>query len=691
MGLLLASLFALYAIGSTAVLAYLWRRLERLNGELEQLRASAGVRAPAQMLRRAQPGSVVPISDEAFERAPHDDGPIARAARTWRFGAADTPQSVFARVAPSAETLRGLVLGVLATAPALAFFFRADAPTIVASGLAVATAMMVIALRPVWSVAAWASVFTAGAWASLGFALGAAHADPASYALCLAAAAAAGLVHARLRGATPGATLALTMSAAALALASQTGMIGPAGGAFGLIVALAAIVGATSLRLEAMHLAAFGAAVIGLFVLSGQSSAAVWFTPVTTWFGSLFLAIAAVRVPQLGSRAVALAGTGAFGALGAILALNSAQHGLANPLAAAGALIALATALGAVIAASALRRGRGLQAMRFSLWLLALAAFMAVVAATVLALPAPLAAPALAFVALALTALDARFPEGTWRLISGAAALLAAPFAIVAAQMMLAEASGWPAWLLIGSGLCAPAAFLGAAAFIAFRNGAQKLAAMFEILVIGLGASAASLFVRLLFAEGALRLEPVGFVETGVHSALWLLIAILIGARAHLGAASLRVAAINLLMLAALGVMTAASLLWTTDYWSARAGVGPAVLTRETFGFLIPALLFGAHWVFWRARADHLQTRLVFGAAALLLAAFVTVEAMRAPGLPDWGRAIAGAASFALALGLNFAPGITNTESAPPRRYLQKNLHRNRRGQQRRKTRERIR
>jgi hypothetical protein len=690
MGLLLATLFALYAIGSSAALTLLWRRLDKVSSELAKLRRSVGARAPTQVLRRAQPGTVVPISDDAFEPAEHGEDPIARAARTWRFGA-ETPQSALARLSPSAETLRGLVLGLLATAPALAFLFRADAPAIVASGLAVATAMMVIALRPVWSVAAWASVFTAGGWASLGFALGAAHADAASYALCVAAAAAAGLVHARLRGATPGATMALTMGAAALALASQTGMIGPAGGAFGAIVALAAIVGATSLRLEAIHLAAFGAAVIGLFVLSGQSSAAVWFTPATTWAGALFLAIAAVRVPQLGSRGVALAGTGAFGALGAIMALNSAQHGLANPQAAAAALIALAAVLAAVIAASASRRDRGLKALRFSLWLLALAAFIAVVAAAVLALPAPLAAPTLALVALGLAALDARFPEGTWRAIAAASALLVAPFAILSAQMLLSEAPGWPAWLLIAAGLSAPAALLGTTALIASRHEAPKLAALLELLVIGLAVSAAGLIVRLVFAEGALRLEPVGFVEAGVHSALWLLIAILIGSRAHLGASTMRVAAINLLMLAALATMATASLLWATDYWSARTGVGPPILGRETLGFLIPALLFAAHWVFWRARADDLQTRLVFGAGALLLAAFVTVEALRAQGLPDWARAIAGAASFALALGLNFAPGVTNTEVSPPRRDLNKDLHRDRRRQHRRKTRQRVR
>lgn len=691
MGLLLTILFAIYAIGSGAALIYLWRRLDRVSGELAQLRRAAGVRTPARVMRRARSGAVVPVEDEVpAPTQPDDEGPLERAARTWKLQDAETTgaELPLARVALSPTTLRGLVLGVMATAPAFGFAFRADAPVIVASGLAVAAAMMVIALRPIWAVAAWAAVFTAGAWASLGFALGAAHADTMSYSLCVAFAGAAGLVHAHLRRATPGATMALTMSAAVLALASQTGMIGPAGAAFGAIVALAAIVGAMSLRLEAMHLAAFGAAVIGLFVLSGQPSAAIWFTPVTSWAGALFLAIAAIRVPHLGARGVAIAGTGAFGALGAILALNGAQHGLAHPYAAAGALVALTAALGAVIAAAATRRGRGLHALRFSLWMLAAAGFIAIVAAVVLALAAPLAAFAFSAVALGLVALNARFPEGTWRAFAGAAALGAAPFAIATAQMVLSEAHTNPAWMLVALGLCLPAGLLGVAARFAQKHGAPKLAALFEVLVIALAVTAANLFVRLIFSEGVVRLQPVGFVETGVHSAIWLLAALIIGSRAHLGAAPMRIAATNLLMLAALGVMATASILWTTDYWAARAGAGPEFLQRDTFGFLIPAALFFAHWVFWRARSDDLQTRLVFAASLLLLAAFTTVEALRAESFPDWARALTGALSFAMALGLNFAPGVINADGPPQGRQLHKDLHGNGRRHHRRKARQ---
>jgi hypothetical protein len=49
--------------------------------------------------------------------------------------------------------------------------------------------MMAIAHRPMWRAAAWAAVATSGAWALIGFALGSAHSDPASYSICAALAA----------------------------------------------------------------------------------------------------------------------------------------------------------------------------------------------------------------------------------------------------------------------------------------------------------------------------------------------------------------------------------------------------------------------------------------------------------------------------------------------------------------------
>ena len=52
---------------------------------------------------------------------------------------------------------------------------------------------------------------------------------------------------------------------------------------------------------------AFAAALAGLFVLSGQASAAIWFTPAAAWAGAVFFGVAAVQTPRLGSRGVAVA------------------------------------------------------------------------------------------------------------------------------------------------------------------------------------------------------------------------------------------------------------------------------------------------------------------------------------------------------------------------------------------------
>jgi hypothetical protein len=684
MGLIL--LLALQTVLALAGFVYLWRRIDRMSGEIAQLRRALGAARPAaRRTRRAQAGEVTPIGDDAeFELADATplvaDAPLDRAARAWGLQSEGVAQPL-KNLALAPETLRGLVLALMATAPAFAFFFGADASLIVASGLTMAAAMMLVALRPMWRAAAWAAVLTAGAWALLGFALGAAHADAMGYSVCVAIAGAAGLAHAHLQRATPGATMALTMSAAALALASQTGMVGPAGAAFGAIVALAAMIGAMSLRLEAMHLAAFGAAVIGLFVLSGQDSAAIWFTPAAAWAGALFLGIAVVRVPQLGARGLALAGTGAFGPFGAIAALHAAEHGLAAPAHAATAFLALAAALAGIIAATALRRARGLAALRFTLWMLMLGAFVAAACAIVIGLPAALVSAAFAAVALGLAALNLRLPDAAWRTFAVTAGLFALAFAAVSARLLLSESGSWAAWAIVLAAFVLPSALAGAAAFIATRSKATATAGLFEAIAIVLAVAAANLILRLAFSGGATLLQPIGFVEASAHCAIWLIAALVIGSRADAGAKAVRLAAVNTLGILALAGMALASALWMTPYWTVR-GADAAPLSRETLGFLMPGMLFWAHWVFWRARGADLQTRLALGAGALLLAAFLTLEAMRAEALPEWAAAMAGAISFALALGINFARGVTNLD-APRRSHLEEDLKRNRRRQQR--------
>jgi hypothetical protein len=632
--------FALHVVLSIAGFALLWRRIESLEAELSAFRAGSSEARPEHALVRAARA----WGERAEAVAGHLRGPTL-----------------------SPETGRGLVLALMATSPAIAFFFNADHAAIVASGLAIAAAMMIIALRPIWRAAAWAAVLTASAWALVGFALGAAQADPASYSIFVAFAAITGIVHAHLRRAAPGATMALAMAAAALALASQTGMVGAPGVAFGVIAAVAAIIGAMSLRLEAMHLAAFAAAVIGLFVLSGQPSAAIWFTPAAAWAGALFLAIAAVRVPQLGPRGVALAGTGAFAPLGAIAALNAAQHGLANPLAAAGAFLGLALLLAGVVTQAALRVGRGLEGLRATLWVLVVGAFIAVSAAIALALPVQLAAPASAALALGLVALDERLRNDVWRIFAIFAGLSALVFAGLAARAVLSETATWSPWLAIATGVAATAALAGSAAFVLTRNWFARTAAFFELIAMGLAVAAASLWVRVAFADGAPVLRPVTFVEAGTHAAIWLAAALIIGWRAKLGAESAREFAMRALGVSALAVLTISAGV------HAAALVQPLdtdVLARASVGFALPATLFWGHWAFWRARRDEGEARLALCAAAVATATFLIIEAAHADSWPAWARAAAIALSIGAAIGVNFAPGVTRP--APPVRLPEK-------------------
>jgi len=105
----------------------------------------------------------------------------------------------------------------------------------------------------------------------------------------------------------------------------------------------------------------------------------------------------------------------------------------------------------------------------------------------------------------------------------------------------------------------------------------------------------------------------------------------------------------------------------------------PSPLSYAPLGFLAPAVLFWAHWVFWRARGAEVRTRVVFAAGAAMTAAFVALEVLRSEGMPSWASALIAAVAFALAIIINFAPGVVG--SGPRRSYSEENFHRNRRRQ----------
>lgn len=666
-------LLALQVAATGLGFAYLWRRQRTLLDELTRLRGEVAAHAAERTVqRRRTRGAVAAVDDVQII-------PLA--------GVADSGGARFAddawvenTIYEHRDALRGLVLGLIAVAPALTWLIGVSA--VAALGLGVALTLTLMGLRYEWRAAAWAGVVAGAGWGLFGFVSGAALAEPITYSVFLTFCAGAGLLHAYLRRSPAGSITALAMAALALALASQTSMVSAPGAAFGIMLSAAAIVGALSLRLEAIHLSAFGAALIGLFVLSGQEAAAIWFTPAAAWAGATFLAIAMVRVPQLGARGVALAGTGALAPLLAAGALHSSQHGLADPLAAAGAFAVLAGMLGSLIALAASRRETGLAALRVTLWVLATAAFLAAGTAIVLAAPPPFAAPLFASLALGLAILNTRFADTAWRVFGGLAAIASAGMAFDTAQMLLAETPGWSPWLLIGAGLVAPAALLGGAALYAQRAEAKVTAGLFEILSFAAIIAAANLAVRLYFSAGATLIAPIGFVEAGAHASVWLLASLLIGSRSGTGAGAARMAMATTLGGVALAGVAVCGVLWLTPFWDARGAlISAGPIAHAPLGFVGPAVLGWAHWVFWRGRGSEVRTRAAFAAGAGFSAGYVALEVLHNVEMPSWAQALLVALALALAIAINFAPGVIG--SAPARSYGDENFHRDRRRQQR--------
>jgi hypothetical protein len=676
------------AVGAAAA-ALLWRRIEQQRNEIASLKhLLASVKSAGAARRAAEARTkVVAIGGRApllatVENVAATVGPAPVPATA--FSAAAALAGALPSISP--ETARGAALGLACMLPALAFPFAADHALVVACGLCIAAGMMLLAFDRSWRAAAWAGLVTGAVWVIVGFALHVAQAQPLTFSVALGLAGAASLFNARLREPGPGEASALIMAFAALVLGNQIGMIGPAGGAFGVMAAMAAIVGAVSLRLEKLHVAGFAATLIGLFVLSGQPSAAIWFTPVTTWTGALFLGVSAVRVPHLGARGVTLAATGALAPLLGIAALYDSHQGLADPRAAGGAFIGLSVMLGGVIAAAAQRHRRGLAALKITLWVLAASGFIAAVAGSLLAFQAPFAAAALGAIALSAALLFARFQDAVWRIGAVAAALLTAFAASASVPLILQETPGWSATFTVAGGLAVPAALAGVAGSILRRANARVSGSLAKLVAIGLSVATADMVLRLVFSGGAPLMQPVGFVEAGCHITAWLAIALAVAARGpkrRMGAA--RKAGILVLGAASLAASALIAALWLTPYWQSlipSRAPWPA-LRFDGLGFLAPAALYWAHWAFWRRRGANVRTRAAFAAAAAMTGCFIALLVMK-PGQPDVAGSIApllGAVSLALAILANFAPGVVAKTAR--RSYLQEDLHGDGRGQQR--------
>ncbi len=709
----IAALLVVQLVATAAVFAALWRKLDRINADLarvkrmletlEMVRFSAAAQKrpqPARAEAALAPAATTPPtttpSDDPFDaswvrpgaRVPRGDsfGPAlapSPAPRARRFMANEAAEEVSPwRVSISPETARLISAAAMALAPLTGLGFGVPAQALVATGLSVGAALMLLSLQHLWRAAAWVGAFASGAWALTAFATDAAQSAPMGFPFLAAVAGAAGLGHARLRGAPPGAVMALFMGATLLALSNAAGMIGPAGAAFAVFVALVALLGASSQRVEGFHLAAFAAAIGGLYVLSGQGDAAVWFTPVAAWTGALFFGVAFVRVPALGARGVVLAATGIAAPILAAGMLSLSQHGLADPRAAAGVFTALALLFGALLALAARQSPRGIGGLNLTAWVLMIGAVISLTLATLLAVPAPLAASVLASAALGLVLLDRRAPQLLWRASAVGALVIAAIIA------WGAVAQAWPSLLTLAAALATPTLAAGGAALLA-QPRTPRAAAIFEAgAIVGALASSVAL-LRFLLSGGAPNAMPIGFLEAGVQIAAIAALSLTLAVRAERGAVWVSRAAASLLGFAALGLSVVAGLLWLTPFWAGRlaSGVDLALFQHAPLGFAPPAIAAWAHWVFWRGRNAHLRTRAALAIAALLSAAFVSVEVLAArgaaaPGQADWTAVVALALSFAMAIAVNFVPGMTS--GAGPHLDFQKYFERNRRRQQRR-------
>lgn len=613
---LLVVLLALNAVATAAGGALLWRWCARLQADVRNLRSAL------------DPGAEVPIA----RPSPAQRADALTADGWWGFG-----------------------MALAAVAPALGFALGAPVSLVAATGATIGAAMLAASFRTEAQRAVWPGTLVAAVWAITGVALGE---GAVPLAAALAATGCIGVLHATLRGSSAGLAGAALMAAAALALGAQGGMLSPAGAAFALIVLCAAVAGAVRLELEAMHLAAFGAALIGLLVLSGQDIAALWFTPAAALTGGAFFAIAAVRVPQLGERGVTLAGTGALAPLMATASLHMSQHGLADRLSAVGAFVALTLLFGWLLWTAATRAERGTAALRLTLWVLAFAIFAALIAAVAIAAHAPLAASLTASGSLFLVLIARQHKVLILQFFACAAAGLTLVFALWSAQHVLSGVNRWPGYATLAAGAALPAIAIGAAALQAQRAKLAAASAALEACAIVLGVVTLSLGLRLLAAQGAPVLHPVNFAEAGAHIALWLASAFLLRRRARKGARTIRIVAAHALTYTSAAASVVSGLLWLTPFWTDKSALLP-LLSWSGLGFTLPAAGFFAHWALWRWRDIPFMARLCFGMGTALAATLATTEISRLDssgnGLPS---IVAALLLFAGAAALNLLPAI---------------------------------
>lgn len=697
MEIVITSAVLLIAFG--AGFALMWLRLRELTDEVARLRVAIetlqDTRAPkraAASARQKQQAMFASVADVQAHGAPETprsieswmrnadvaNAPAAR--RVERPLVADLEDDVsWRRAGMPPDTVRAFIAALAIASPAIGFILAWPVLPVVLAGLALAALTVLAALHLKWRAPAWAAALGAGAWALTGLQSGAAASNAVLFSGALFAVAAAGFAQTvMLKRVWSGAAMALFMAAAALAFGAFNALIGPAGLAFGAIVAVGAAIGAAYLRRDRLHFIAFAAAGLGMLVLSGQRDAAIWFTPAAAWAGALFLGLAAVRAPALGARGALVATTGMAAALFAGGSLYASQSGLADPRAAASAFAVL-TLLFAGILALAVRRAGAVGALAMTAWVLVAAIALAASAAIVIALPPPFQAAMLSALALALTGADQRWPDNVWRFFTVCAGVAACVTGLAAAREigLTPHIGGGYGTAMLALGI--PAMILGLAAR---AKAGPVTGGLLETAAITAALAFASVCVRIFFSNGAPALQPVSFIEASTHMMLWLAASLLLAWRAENGSADVRRAFALLLAAVVLIAMPVAAALWFTPYWNGRAEIALdwPVLQHEPLGFLLVAAIAWSHWIYWRDMQAPLRARTALVAASGLTAAFASFEIVfaREPSAGvDWVTIGWSGVAFLAAVAINFAPGFVPKAAPATQLDLEEYLKRN--------------
>lgn len=509
-------------------------------------------------------------------------------------------------------------------------------------------AFLILAERLDWRPASWLGVAAASLWGAIALATQRPEADNVWFAALLAACGAAGVIHMR-RHLLAGLALFAAMSAMLGLACLMLGAASAYGACLAALIGAAALSGAIYRTLEPALALSWLVACLGLYALSGQSTAPVWLTPAAVLAAALYLAIEAFTLPVRGREAIVPATTGAVAAPFAVGVLLGQSVGMESF--AASAFILAAATQSAVLAYGARRLG-GVGAFGLAIAPPALSIATCLVLALTTLLGVLWAAAPLAACAIAFAAVNTRAPSPAWSvgalIVAGAASVCAFDVTL----LLLIGARGTDAAILIAAGLAAPAILIGLAALV-FAPRAPWTAAFLEAAALAIGIVALFMALRWIAAAQTPGMMFMGFAEAGAHVALWCGAALLLFQSEERGAFYVRrFFAALLCALAGLGAIAALGAVMN-PWWGVwpTAAQGLPLLNTLAIGYAAPAALIGA--LAWRAHRRRWTRSYVIALAfaGLLGGLWAVLEARRAFSGPDLSpRGLVDAANLTLSL-----------------------------------------